>query len=160
MIPFPRDVDIPKYDKYDGNEDPHNYIRQFYALSMEFMHDDTCLMWLFPISLNGQATESFTKITPPLKSFDELVKRFIQHYSYNISHPITMLDLCNMKQKVGEPFFTYLQGGESYVQVTHNNCLRMRRLVSLCLVSFQNYIMTWENKSTSLLMIWLKVFFM
>ena len=44
MTPFPRDVDIPKYNKYDGNGDPHDHIRQFYALSMDFMHDDTCLM--------------------------------------------------------------------------------------------------------------------
>ncbi len=74
MILFPRDVDIPKYDKYDGKKDPHNHIRQFYALSMDFMHDNTYLMQSFPRSLNGQAMEWFTKITLPLKSFVELVK--------------------------------------------------------------------------------------
>lgn len=96
MMPFLRDIEIPKYDKYDVNGDPHDHVTQFYALSMDFMHDDTYLMRIFPRSLSGQAMQCFTKITPPLKSFDELVKRFIQQYSYNIQHPVTMFDLCNI----------------------------------------------------------------
>ena len=53
--------------------------------------------------------EWFTKLTPPLKTFDEISQCFIQQYSYKIQHPITMLDLCQIKQKHGELFATYLQ---------------------------------------------------
>ena len=109
MQPFPKDIEVPKYDKYDGNGDPHDHVRHFYALSMDFMHEDTFLMRLFPRSLRGQAMEWFTKLSPPIKTFDELARRFIQQYSYNIQHPMTVLDLCNVKQRVGEPFTTYLQ---------------------------------------------------
>ena len=41
MLPFPKDIEVPKYEKYDGNRDLHDHVRQFYALSMDFMHDDT-----------------------------------------------------------------------------------------------------------------------
>ena len=109
MLPFPKDIKVPKYDKYDGNGDPHDHVRHFYALSMDFMHEDTFLMHMFPRSLRGQVMEWFTKLSPPLKTFDDLAKCFIQKYSYNIQHHVTMLDLCNIKQKLGELFATYLQ---------------------------------------------------
>ena len=53
MLPFPKDIEVPKYDKYDGNGDPHDHVRHFYAISMDFMHEDTFLMHLFPRSLRG-----------------------------------------------------------------------------------------------------------
>ena len=109
MHPFPKDIKVPKYDKYDRNGDPHDHVRYLYALSMDFMHEDTFLMHLFPRSLRGQAMEWFTKLGPPLKTFDELAQRFIQQYSYNIEHPMTVLDLCQIKKKPGEPFAIYLQ---------------------------------------------------
>ena len=108
MVPFPRDIEVPKYDKYDGNGDPHDNIRKLYAHRMDFVQEDTYLMRLFPKKINGQVMEWFTKISPPLKYFDDLVQLCIQHYSYNIQHAITMLDLCNIKQKQGESFVTYL----------------------------------------------------
>ena len=67
MVSFPRDIEVPKYDKYDGNGDPHDHVHHFYALSMDFIYEDTFLLWLFPRSLRGQAMEWFMKLTPPLK---------------------------------------------------------------------------------------------
>ena len=93
MLPFPKDIEVLKYEKYDGNGDPHNHVRNFYAISMDFMHEDTFLMHLFRRSLRGQAMEWFTKLSPPLKIFDELAQHFIQQYSYNIQHHVTVLDL-------------------------------------------------------------------
>ena len=66
-------------------------------------------MRLFPRSLKGQAMECFTKITPPLKNFEELVQKFIQHFSYNVQKLVFMLDLYNLKQDQGELFVTFLQ---------------------------------------------------
>ena len=109
MLPFPKDIEVPKYEKYDGNGDPHDYVRHSYSLSMDFMHEDTFLMMLFPKSLKGQDMELFTKLSPPIKTFDGLLECFIQQYSYNIQHLVIVLDLCNIKQKLREPFATYLQ---------------------------------------------------
>lgn len=108
MHPFPRDIKVPKYDKYDVNGDPHDHVRHFYALSMDFMHEDAFLMHLFHRILRGQAMEWFTKLSPPLKTFDELAQHFIQQYSY-IQHPVTVLDIFQIKKKLGEPFAIYLQ---------------------------------------------------
>lgn len=78
MVPFPRDMEVPKYDKYDGNGDPRDHVRHFYALSMNFMHEDTYLMRLFSRSLRDQAMEWFTKYSRPLKSLYELTQWYIQ----------------------------------------------------------------------------------
>ena len=66
-------------------------------------------MCLFPKSLREQAMECFTNLSPPLKTFDKLSQCFIQQYSYNIQHPMIVLDLCQIKQTLGEPFAIYLQ---------------------------------------------------
>ena len=47
MPPFPREVELPKYDIYLGNFDPQDHLWEFGTLSMEFMHDQTYLMYLF-----------------------------------------------------------------------------------------------------------------
>lgn len=52
MMFFPRDIDVPKYDKYDENGDPQDHVRQFHTLSMNFVKEDPYLMRLFPRSLN------------------------------------------------------------------------------------------------------------
>lgn len=64
---------------------------------MEFMHEQTYLMRLFPGSLGGQAMEWFSKLTMGIKSFEELIELFLQQYFYSIHHPITMIDLCNTR---------------------------------------------------------------
>ena len=85
MKDFHRKIEIPQYDKYDGNGDPNDHVRQFYTMSFEFHHEDSYLMRLFPRSLKAQAMEWFTNITPPIKTFPELIQRFVQHFSYNLS---------------------------------------------------------------------------
>ena len=78
MPPFPQGVALPKYDKYVGTTDPQDHLREFGALSMEFMHNTTYLMRLFPRSLGGQALEWFSHLPQGLKTFDEITNLFIQ----------------------------------------------------------------------------------
>lgn len=47
LPPFPRGLEIPKFDKYLGNSDPQYHIWEFYAQCMEFMQEKTYLMRLF-----------------------------------------------------------------------------------------------------------------
>ena len=51
--PFPRGVEFPKYYKYFGTTNPQDHLWEFGALSMEFMHNQTYLMCLFPRILGG-----------------------------------------------------------------------------------------------------------
>lgn len=108
MIPSPQHYEIPKYNKYDGKSDPQDHIREFCTMSMEFTHDETYLMHLFPRTLSGQSMEWFSRLPSAIKSFEELVNRFISQYSYNMQNKITMPDLCNIKQNNGEPFMAFL----------------------------------------------------
>lgn len=109
MVPFSINVVFPKYDKYEGTMDPQDHLQEFCALSLEFMHDTTYLMRLFPRSLGGMAMEWFSKLPSRIKTFEELASKFMAHYSYNIKHDVTMIMLCNTKQKDGEAFLTFLQ---------------------------------------------------
>ena len=67
MKEFPRKIEIPQYDKYDGNGDPNDHVHQFYTMSFEFHHEDSYLMRLFQMSLKGKAMKLFTNITPSPK---------------------------------------------------------------------------------------------
>lgn len=44
-----------------------------------------------------------------IKTWSELAQKFISHFAFNIDSDMTMLDLCNTKQKQGEPLVTFLQ---------------------------------------------------
>lgn len=70
MSPFPSRVDIPKFDKYDGTSNPQDHVREFCTACMEFIHDQTYLMRLFPRSLGGQAMEWFTSLPKGIKMFE------------------------------------------------------------------------------------------
>lgn len=84
MISFPPNCEILKYDKYNGKPDPKDHAREICTMSLEFPHTDTYLMRLFPQILSGQTMEWLSKIMPSIRSFEELVKKFISQYSYNI----------------------------------------------------------------------------
>ena len=73
MKDFPRKVEIPQYDKYDGSGDPNDHVCHFYTMSFEFHHEDSYFIRLFPRSLKGQVMEWFTNKTPSVKTFKELV---------------------------------------------------------------------------------------
>ena len=86
MIPFPKHCEIPKFDRYNGKTDPIEHVRDFRNMSLEFAYEDTYLMRSFPRSLGGQSMEWLSKITPPIKTFEELINQFISQYDYNIQH--------------------------------------------------------------------------
>ena len=109
MPPFPIKVELPKYDKYFGTTNPQDHLWEFSALSMEFMDNKTYLMCLFPRSLGGKAMKWFSHFPTSIKMFDEISNLFFQQYSHNIQHLVNIWDLCNLKQRVGEPFLTFLQ---------------------------------------------------
>ena len=53
--------------------------------------------------------EWLSRLPSGIKSFDEIATLFLQQYSHNIQHLVTIYDLCNLKQCHGEPFLTFLQ---------------------------------------------------
>ena len=85
-------------------------------------------MRLFPQILGGQTMEWFSKLPLGIKSFNELVDIFVTHYSYNITHEVTMLDIFNTKQKHGEPFLTFLQRWHHLLSKYPRNIPKSKRM--------------------------------
>lgn len=65
-------------------------------------------MHLFPQSLGGTTTQWFSRLPGGIRTFEELVQKFITHYAHNIERDVTMANLCNTKQKPGELFSSFL----------------------------------------------------
>lgn len=99
MQPFPRGFELPKFDKYKGKGDPRDHVREFYSACLEVAYDETYLICLFPQSLGVTTMQWFSCLPGGIRTFEELAQKFIAHYAHNIEHDVTMLDLCNTKQK-------------------------------------------------------------
>ena len=118
MPPFPKHFEAPRFEKYHGKGNHVDHIRELCASYTKLSDEPTYLMRLFPSSLGGPALEWYSKLPGTIKSWSELAKKFISHFSFNITNGVTLSNLCSTKQKVGEPFITFL--------------LRWTRLVSQC----------------------------
>jgi len=118
-------------------------------------------MRLFPRSLGGQSTKWFAHLPPGIKKFHELMEKFVNHFSYNFEHEISMTDLCNTKQKNGESFVAFLQRWRSLASklpwpipkkqlvtmfVTNLNQEMGFHLQIQCMSTFEEFI----NKGTSI----------
>ena len=62
MVPFLPHFQVPKFDKYKGNMDPQDHVREFCVACIEVAHNETYLMRLFPRSLGGKTMEWFSKL--------------------------------------------------------------------------------------------------
>jgi len=110
MTSFPPNFKIHKFDKYKGKGDPRDHIKEFFMACQEVSYNDVYLLKLFPQSLTGQALDWFTHLTPStVNTFPDLAGKFVAHLSYNVKHDLTMLDLCNAKQRNGESFTAYFE---------------------------------------------------
>jgi hypothetical protein len=97
MSPFPNHFSVPKFDKYKGNSNPIEHIREFFASCVEVAHDETYLMRLFPQSLAGPAMEWFSHLPHGIQSWGELAEKFIAHFHHNIERKVSIKDLCDIK---------------------------------------------------------------
>lgn len=109
MPPFPPHFETLKFDKYRGKGDPRDHIREFFTSCIEVANEETYLLRLFPKSLGGPALEWFSHLPPKINSWGELAELFISNFSHNIDNPISLMDLCNAKKKMSEPFTIFLQ---------------------------------------------------
>lgn len=108
MPPFPCNFKTLKFDKYKGKGDPTDYVREFYTACLEVAYEETYLMHLFPQSLGGSAIQWFSHFPRRIRTFEDLFQKFITHHAHNIERDVSMVDLCNTKQKNGELFSTLL----------------------------------------------------
>lgn len=109
LKPFPKKLDMPKFDKYKGKEDPWDHVKDFYMAFQKVSYSDNYLIILFPKSLGGQALERFTCFPyGSIFTWPKLTERFVHHFSYNIESDVTLADLCGAKQFPNETFNRFL----------------------------------------------------
>lgn len=93
------------YDKYKGQGDPRDHIRELFTSCIEVAHEDTYLLRIFPKSLGGPTLEWFSHLPPKITSWGELLELFILNFSHNIGYPVSLIDLCTTKQKEIDFFY-------------------------------------------------------
>lgn len=110
VAPYLRGFEIPKFTKYEGKGDPHDHVREFHILCQEVSYSHLYLPRLFPKSLMGDALAWFSSLPRgSIVSFPNLVEKFVAHYAYNMVNDVSMMDLCNTKQRPRETFANFLQ---------------------------------------------------
>lgn len=110
IIPFPKNFEISKFDKYKGRGDPQDHLQELYMHFQEVLHDDNYLLHLFPQICIGQELEWFMCLPRvSISTFANLLEKFITHFSFNLDEYINNLDLLKDKQCDGEMFSSYLQ---------------------------------------------------
>jgi len=109
MPPFPQNYNVPNFNKYKGKGSPIEHVQEFHTACLELAFDQTYLMRLFPQSLVGQALKWFTHLPPGIRTWTELVDKFIAYFSYNIETDMNVATLCHTKQDDGESFLSFFQ---------------------------------------------------
>ena len=115
MPPFPRHFEAPRFQKYRGKGNPIDHIQEFCASCIKLSDEPTYLMRFFLHSLGGPALKWYSKLPGNIKSWSELVDKFISHFSFNITNEVTLSNLCSTKQKIGKSFITFLLRWRSFV---------------------------------------------
>lgn len=76
---------------------------------MEVTYNESYLMHLFPQSLVGSTMDCFSQLPPSIKTFQEIIDKFIDHFSFNFDMDVTLEELYTLKQNKGEYFTNFLQ---------------------------------------------------
>lgn len=110
MIPFPKNFEYPKFDKFRGKSDPVTHVKEFYMHCQEVAYNDVFLLRLFPKSLGGPTLEWFCHIPHgTITTFAKISEAFVAHYAHLIETELSVVDLVNTKQKGGESLSESLQ---------------------------------------------------
>ncbi|XP_075667350.1 uncharacterized protein LOC142636942 [Castanea sativa] len=112
QAPFPAEFKISDIDKFDGTGDPELHIRKFLMMAgtgvTGGLRDDQ-KAYAFPTSLTGNAERWYRSSNAKnTKTWDELQKEFMKHFSYKIHLDVTLRDLETTRQKPNETFSEFI----------------------------------------------------
>lgn len=103
MTPFPKHLEIPKFDKFRGKSDPVTHVKEFYMHYQELSYNDVFLMQIFLKILGSPALEWFCRIPQgTIKTFFDLSKAFVAQYAHLVETELSIVDLVHTKKKGGE----------------------------------------------------------
>lgn len=109
MPPFPPGYVAPNFTKYKGKTNPIEHIREFMTNCMDIAYEHTYLMRLFSKSLTGPTLNWYSTLKG-IKTWNELVAKFVKNYAYNIDTDTSITSLCTLTQEdTCEMFIPFFQ---------------------------------------------------
>ncbi|KAH9299908.1 hypothetical protein KI387_044604 [Taxus chinensis] len=97
--PYPPQWELPKFSKFHSREDPQQHLRAFKHAYYLIVQDQELMLRTFPMSLAGPALDWYNNIPQhSLFSFSQLAQMFVENFSINITHKISITDLYNIRQ--------------------------------------------------------------
>ena len=109
LVPLPPKFKIFYAEKFDGNGDPRQHIRQYLSLIGVKGLDEKQALCAFPMSLTKNALRWCYNLDPSkTKVWNELVDLFVDQFIFNIMIDVTLRDLETTKQGFNETFSEYM----------------------------------------------------
>ncbi|XP_070026518.1 uncharacterized protein [Nicotiana sylvestris] len=96
---------MPKFDLYDGHDDPVAHLRGFCSKMRGDGGKDELLMSYFNQSLSGSALEWYTR--QDHRRWDDLAQAFACHFQYKLEIILDRLSLTKLEKKNNESFREY-----------------------------------------------------
>nr|XP_009763128.1 PREDICTED: uncharacterized protein LOC104215075 [Nicotiana sylvestris] len=107
-VHLPVGFKMPKFDFYDGNEDPVAHLRGFCSKIRGADGKYELLMAYFSQSLSGATLEWYTRHDHRRwYTCDDLAQAFTRHFQYNIEIVQDRLSLTKIEKKPSESFREY-----------------------------------------------------
>ncbi|XP_057986706.1 uncharacterized protein LOC131171253 [Hevea brasiliensis] len=106
---LPEKFKMPDLAKFDGTGDPKTHLRSYLIVMKITGLTKNKVTQFFSMSLEGVASSWYHGLEATVrKDWEELVRRFVQQYSYNTALDVTLRDLETTRQKPNETFSEYL----------------------------------------------------
>ncbi|XP_070021259.1 uncharacterized protein [Nicotiana sylvestris] len=107
-VQLPAGFKMPKFDFYDGHEDPVAHLRGYCSKMRGAGGKDKLFMAYFSQSLSGAAVEWYTRQDASRwYTWDDMAHAFTRHFQYNIEIVMDRMSLTKMEKKPNESFREY-----------------------------------------------------
>ncbi|XP_071924475.1 uncharacterized protein [Coffea arabica] len=107
-VQLPVGFKTPKFNKYDGTDNPKTHLRLFVNKLGRPGDDENLPLRLFPESLEGDALDWYSTLkSEEIKTWLDLSNAFIRQYAYNCDLAPTRTTLEGTKRKPSEDHKTY-----------------------------------------------------
>ncbi|XP_070048911.1 uncharacterized protein [Nicotiana tomentosiformis] len=107
-VRFPLSFKIPKFEKYDGHDDPIAQLKRYCNQLIGAGINEELLMAYFGESLMGVASKWFMdQDTSRWYVWDDMARAFFKQFEYNIDIAPNRNSLSNLKKKLTESFREY-----------------------------------------------------
>ncbi|XP_077250561.1 uncharacterized protein LOC143889991 [Tasmannia lanceolata] len=109
-ITLPPKFKIPNFAKYDGSGSPRSHLKMYINALEQYGLNSQQMAKLFQMSLSGVACKWFLTLDSAYtKTWEDIVEKFIEQFSYDEGVEVTRRDLKMLKQQIHEPFSTFVK---------------------------------------------------